>query len=210
MSPDAVTRDRERWALFLDVDGELLGIAENPDRVHVPEKIKQLLLTLTVQFDGAVALLSGRSLDEVDRLLSPLKFCVAGMHGGEYREACGCVTRAPLHEEQLLEVRDRLQALVCRYEHLSLECKRDGLTVHFRHAPQLREEVQHAPFASRIPVLVGDDAMDESAFEFVNDRGGISIKAGARECTAAHYRLPVAHDVVTWLESIATRRAGCS
>lgn len=70
--------------------------------------------------------------------------------------------------------------------------------------------MQQAPFASRIPVLVGDDAMDESAFEFVNDSGGISIKAGAKECAAAHYRLPVAHDVVTWLESLATHRAGGS
>lgn len=63
MSPDAVTRNWGRWALFVDIDGVLLGIAENPVRVHVPvpENIKQLLLTLTVRFDGAVALLSGRS-----------------------------------------------------------------------------------------------------------------------------------------------------
>lgn len=125
MSPDAVTQHRDRWALFLDVDGTLLEVAETPQRVHVPERIKQLLVALTVRFDGAVALVSGRGLDDIDRLFSPLRFCVAGFRGCEYRESSGCVTRAPLHAEQLIEVlpRRRLRSSCSRrLSHSALPC----------------------------------------------------------------------------------------
>lgn len=125
MSPDAVTQHRDRWALFLDVDGTLLEVAETPQRVHVPERIKQLLVALTVRFDGAVALVSGRSLDDIDRLFSPLRFCVAGFRSCEYRESSGCVTRAPLHAEQLIEVlpRRRLRSSCSRrLSHSALPC----------------------------------------------------------------------------------------
>ncbi len=251
MSPDAVTQYRDRWALFLDVDGTLLEVAETPQRVHVPERIKQLLVALTVRFDGAVALVSGRSLDDVDRLFAPLRFCVAGLCGCEYRESSGCVTRSSLHAEQLIEVGAKLKDLVRRHQELYLEDKRYGLAVHFRLAPQLRDEVhraviaacsdlrlqfaievgpcsveilpascstataislfmQQAPFAQRIPVFLGNDAADEPAFHFVNGLGGISIKVGATECTAAHHRLSGVEDVVRWLERIATHQSGCN
>ncbi len=251
MSPEAVTQHRDRWALFLDVDGTLLEVAETPQRVHVPERIKQLLVALTVRFDGAVALVSGRSLDDIDRLFAPLRFCVVGLRGCEYRESSGCVTRATPHAEPLIAVREKLKDLVRRHDDLYLEDKRYGLTVHFRRAPQLRDEVHRAvmaaccrldgqftlevgdysveifptscttaaaislfmrqtPFAQRIPVFVGDDTADELGFDVVNGLGGLSIKVGGTERTAAHHRLSCVGDVVSWLETVATRQADCS
>jgi trehalose 6-phosphate phosphatase len=144
MSPDGVTVHKDRWSLFLDVDGILLDAAETPQRGHVSERIKELLVALTVQLDGAVALLSGRSLDDIDRLFSPLRFCAAGVRGCEYRESSGCVTRTPMHVEQLVRTRDRLHALVQRHDGLRLEDKRYGLAVHFQRASHLKEEVHRA------------------------------------------------------------------
>lgn len=251
MSPDAVTQYRDRWALFLDVDGTLLEVAEMPQRVHVSDRIKQLLVALTVRFDGAVALISGRTLDDVDRLFSPLRFCVAGLRGCEYRESSGCVTRAPPPAERLIAAREKLQALICGHKNLHFEDKRSGLAVHFRLAPELKDEVhravlaacdglgaqfaveagphsveispsscttataislfmRRAPFAQRIPVFVGNDATDESGFDVVNGLGGLSIKVGAAESTAAHYRLSCVGEVVDWLESVTTHQPGRS
>lgn len=94
MSPDAVTRNDGDWALFLDVDGTLLDVAETPQDVHVPEEVKQLLLGLTLRLEGALALISGRCLADIDRLFAPLRFRASGVHGCELREPSGCITRA--------------------------------------------------------------------------------------------------------------------
>ena len=63
----------ERVALFLDIDGTLLGIAPTPDAVHVPPKLVEVLERLVLGLGGAVALLTGRRIADADRLLSPLK-----------------------------------------------------------------------------------------------------------------------------------------
>lgn len=182
MSPDAVTVHKDRWALFLDVDGILLDVAETPQRVHVSERIKQLLVVLTVQLDGAVALLSGRGLDDVDRLLSPLRFCVVGMHGCEYRESSGCVTRSLLYTQEL--PRGPSECTIAKAISLFM---------------------QQTPFAHRVPVLIGNHSTDESAFEVVDELGGIAIKVGDAGCTVAGHRLPGIDEVIHWLESVAAK-----
>ena len=72
-------------ALFLDVDGTLLEIEREPGAVHVPERLCRLLEHLQRATRGALALVSGRSLDQLDRLFSPLRFSAAGLHGLERR-----------------------------------------------------------------------------------------------------------------------------
>jgi trehalose 6-phosphate phosphatase len=200
MSPDAVTQNRERWALFLDVNAALAEVAEMPQRLHVFERIKQLLVTLTVRLDGAVALISDRSLDDVDRVFSPLRFCVAGLHGCEYREANGCVTRTPLHSEQLMEARETLDALV-RVEILPASCTTATVISLF---------MQQAPFARRIPVFVGDSTTSNSIFDVVNGFGGVLISVGSTECTAENDESSRVEDMVRWLEHVATHQPGCS
>jgi len=74
-------------ALFLDVDGTLLEIASHPDRVQIPSGLPSLLENLTQQHGAALALVSGRSLDEIDRLFYPWRGAAAGLHGIERRRA---------------------------------------------------------------------------------------------------------------------------
>ena len=86
------TRD---WALFLDIDGTLLDIAETPLAVMVPQQVLVLLSMLHAALDGAVALASGRSIETIDLLFRPLHLPAAGQHGLERRDADGIVKRPP-------------------------------------------------------------------------------------------------------------------
>lgn len=74
-----------RPALFLDLDGTLLELADEPDAVELPERLRKLLPRLPEATGGAVAVVSGRPIREIDRLLAPHRFALAGVHGNERR-----------------------------------------------------------------------------------------------------------------------------
>jgi len=95
---------RDDWALFLDVDGTLLEIAAVPVAVCVPERAVRVLAALQQRLRGAVALVSGRRIVELDRLFAPLRLPVAGVHGAERRDAAGNVAR-PLYDAALAPAR---------------------------------------------------------------------------------------------------------
>lgn len=243
MMPDAAIRNVAGWALFLDVDGTLLEIAETPQSVVVPSTLKQLLVSLSLRLDGALALISGRTLNDLDHLFAPLRFCAAGMHGWERRDAAGCVIRPQLDPACLNDAREHLRQFTKQHAGLLLEDKGHGLAVHFRRAPHLSWEVstavrlawqqagskfavqagkcvfeirpadctkgtairalmQQPPFANRLPIYIGDDLTDEDGFAIVNEIGGISIRVGDAQGSAAQHRLPGVRQVLRWLESI--------
>ena len=77
------------WALFLDVDGTLLDIAERPDLVDAHQVDTALVEGLQHAAQGALALISGRSLAQLDSLFAPLKLPAAGQHGFERRDVQG-------------------------------------------------------------------------------------------------------------------------
>src|SRR6516164_8353499 len=72
-------------ALFLDIDGTLLDIAPVPQAVVVPAPLLETLARLERGLGGAVAFVSGRTIDEIDRLFAPLAIAAAGEHGAEIR-----------------------------------------------------------------------------------------------------------------------------
>jgi trehalose 6-phosphate phosphatase len=90
MSPPPLGRDA---ALFLDVDGTLLEIAPRPELVEVPRTLPILLDRLAAQRNGALALVSGRPLADIDRLFAPWRGAAAGVHGAERRRVDGSVVR---------------------------------------------------------------------------------------------------------------------
>jgi trehalose 6-phosphate phosphatase len=138
MSQKSAIRKDERWAVFLDVDGTLLELAETPQSVCVPEGLKQLLSQLAVRLDGALALVSGRTIADLDRLFAPFYCSAVGVHGCEIREPAGCVVRPGLRPEALDEARRELRRLVTEIPQLLLEDKHWALALHYRRAPQLR------------------------------------------------------------------------
>src|SRR3546814_7965253 len=86
----------EEISLFLDVDGTLIDIAPRPQDVKVSPALRDDLAALVQRLDGAVALISGRSIETIDRLFHPLRLCAGGVHGAELRfSRNGDVQEAP-------------------------------------------------------------------------------------------------------------------
>jgi trehalose 6-phosphate phosphatase len=124
-------------ALFLDVDGTLLEIARRPDAVRVTAPLRELLESLLHDNGGAVALVSGRSLADLDQLFAPLTFPAAGLHGVERRTARGIIhTRGDAAD--LHAVRVYLSEHSC--PGLLVEDKGGAIVLHYREQPQLQAQ----------------------------------------------------------------------
>ncbi|MCL4722399.1 MAG: trehalose-phosphatase [Gammaproteobacteria bacterium] len=134
--PAIVLHDRG-LAVFLDVDGTLLDIADTPDAVVVPPELSRLLAGLRAHPVHAVALISGRSLAALDQLFAPQYFPAAGLHGVERRDAAGVIHRLSVESSQIPAVRAGLAALVSSHPALLLEDKGQTLALHFRADPGL-------------------------------------------------------------------------
>jgi trehalose 6-phosphate phosphatase len=128
-------------ALFLDIDGTLLELAPTPDRVRVDAGIAALLPALARHLDGAIALITGRTIADADRLFAGQALPVAGLHGLERRAADGSlhVHRPDLPDLQPLK--HELARFVARHEGLLFEDKGAALAVHYRRAPRLASHV---------------------------------------------------------------------
>lgn len=133
---------RTDWALFLDVDGTLLDFAETPDKVAVPADLLDILQGVYNRLGGAVALVSGRPIATLDRLFAPLRLPAAGQHGAELRatplgEIIG--TPPPSH---LTDVSAVLQRFAATHPGILVEDKNASVAVHYRKAPQFRDELE--------------------------------------------------------------------
>ena len=103
-----------------------------------------VLTRLQAVLDGALALVSGRSIRQLDALFAPLKLPSAGVHGGERRDCMGRMHYlAPNAAERLDAARTSLSSFVESEPGLLLEDKRTSLAVHFRQRPELAAVVEH-------------------------------------------------------------------
>ncbi|MBB6133827.1 trehalose 6-phosphate phosphatase [Massilia aurea] len=123
-------------ALFLDFDGTLVDIAPLPDQVIVTDMLRSALPLLQARLNGRLALVSGRPINELDKLLAPLTFPAAGVHGMERRGVDGVVRR--LTPPDFALVRQAAQGLAARHPDLWVEEKHGALALHFRQAPELQ------------------------------------------------------------------------
>lgn len=124
-------------ALFLDFDGTLTDIAAQPDAVQVAPGVVQRLTLLARALGGAVAVVSGRPVAEIDHWLRPLRLPVAGVHGAERRGPDGFLRRIAMPE--LGPARAVAEALVRRHPALRLEMKPGALALHYRQAEALED-----------------------------------------------------------------------
>jgi trehalose 6-phosphate phosphatase len=141
-----------KWCLFLDVDGTLIELTDSPlDTVASPE-LKTLLAQVAERLGGALALVSGRSIDYLDGLFAPLRLPAAGLHGVERRKASGAMHGASFVDTQLTGARSAVNALVRDHPGTSVEDKGRTIAVHFRMAPEREAEVRHALAAIAKPL----------------------------------------------------------
>ena len=133
----ALSRD---CALFLDIDGTLLDFSLSPDGVVVPPGLLALLQNLKVWLGGALALLSGRKLADIQALFGP-GFAAGAEHGAFLRAANGTVIAEVSPNPALASLTAPLRAAVATRPGTLLEEKRFGLTLHWRAAPAMAGEL---------------------------------------------------------------------
>ena len=122
-------------ALFLDFDGSLVDLAPQPEAVIVPSGLVATLGAIHRYLGGAMALISGRPIEQIDAFLHPLHVPIAGVHGTERRGADGAVTLLSTHPLQRVE--EAAGALAARHPALRVENKRGSVALHYRQAPEL-------------------------------------------------------------------------
>ncbi len=125
-------------ALFFDFDGTLVDLAEQPDAVTVAPGLPELLARLAGLLGGAVAVVSGRPLADIDRRLQLARLPAAGVHGAERRGADGLVRRIAVGS--LDEPAALIEELVRRRPGLRAEHKPGAIALHYRQAPELEDE----------------------------------------------------------------------
>lgn len=125
------------WAWFFDIDGTLAQIEMSPAAVRIDMVMQYLIDELHEQSKCALALISGRSLRDIDALFPNFTIAAAGQHGAERRNADGIVVRQPLPSAELLQMRDALRDIEQRHHGLLLEDKGLSLALHYRQVPRL-------------------------------------------------------------------------
>jgi trehalose 6-phosphate phosphatase len=137
MPSETLPRITPDTALFLDFDGTLVELASQPESVLVPEGLSETLAALSGQLHGALALVSGRGLLDLDGFLAPLRLPAAGEHGAQRRRADGELFSASAVD--LNRVVEAAEGLVQAHPGLRLERKSLALSLHYRHAPELED-----------------------------------------------------------------------
>ncbi len=127
-------------AVFLDVDGTLLGFRSRPEEVVADAELLALLGRLNAAAGGAVALVSGRMVSDLDRIVAPLALPAAGVHGADIRFADG--RRVAIGAAAMAPVRSLVEAFVAPRSGLMLEDKGATLALHYRHAPECESELR--------------------------------------------------------------------
>ncbi|MDE1962439.1 MAG: trehalose-phosphatase [Xanthomonadaceae bacterium] len=123
-----------RWALLLDVDGTLLDFRDDPAAVAVDDALRRRLSDLHRLLDGALALVSGRALADLDRLFGA-PWAMAGLHGLELRHADGRRQDTPVHAASLERLRLGARRLVGCLDGVQLEDKGRAIALHCRRHP---------------------------------------------------------------------------
>ena len=125
----------EDIALFLDVDGSLLDLRPVPEAVFAPLAVLRLLLHVQLRLDGALAMVSGRTVDDLDRIFHPLRLPCAGVHGVERRNAEGALRRLAVDRAVLDAARPALEHFARSHPGALVEDKGAALALHTRRVP---------------------------------------------------------------------------
>lgn len=145
--------DKASAALFLDFDGTLVEIAPRPDAIEVPARLFPLLTRLHQELDGALALVSGRALADIERHLPDFPGDIAAGHGAEFRIDGVRQAGHAAPREMLDEIAAELNALAGEVPGLLVEEKATGVVLHYRGAPDARDRARDAVevYLDRLP-----------------------------------------------------------
>jgi trehalose 6-phosphate phosphatase len=136
--------DITKTAILLDIDGTLLDLAPTPHDVRVPSTLRRTLERIQEGTSGALALVSGRSLSDIDLIFKPLKLSAIGGHGAEIRlTANGSADRRgamPLDRA----LKQRFVDIAALAPEIITEDKGYSLAIHYRLVPDKRRAIEDA------------------------------------------------------------------
>src|ERR1700730_3798631 len=141
LAVDDLARRLGECAVLLDIDGTLLDLAPTPREVWVPPGLANTLKRLHEKTSGALALVSGRSLNDIDLIFAPEQFPAVGGHGAEMRlsiDSEAVATHAPPMDKEL---KRRLAAIAKLSPGILLEDKGYSLALHYRLAPHAEKAI---------------------------------------------------------------------
>lgn len=122
-------------SVLLDFDGTLVALAERPDAVVIDAALGVLLRRLARDFAGRVALVSGRSVAQLEVFVGSALagLGVVGSHGAEVR--AGGRMAGPARPDMLDGAADVLRRAFDEVDGVIIEEKSLGVAVHYRLAP---------------------------------------------------------------------------
>lgn len=129
-------------SLFLDLDGTLLDIVDRPEDVRADESLRTLLRDLAETLDGRLAVISGRSLEQIDAILGDIAadLALSGSHGCEHRWKG--VWARPIRPESLDRVAERMRAFAKMRQGVLVEEKSYGAALHYRLNPDVEPDAR--------------------------------------------------------------------
>ncbi|MBV8747231.1 MAG: trehalose-phosphatase [Xanthobacteraceae bacterium] len=128
--------DVEDWAILLDVDGTILDLAPTPRDIRVPPSLRETLERIKMRTSGAIALVSGRTLNDLDGIFAPLKLAAIGGHGAELRPGPESAVHRSNAQPLDPALRMELAAIATVGSGILFEDKGYSLALHYRLAPE--------------------------------------------------------------------------
>lgn len=180
-APAGIMPDLDRTALLLDIDGTLLELAPTPRDVVVPPNLGATLLALHERLDGALALVSGRSLTDIDVIFAPLQFPAVGGHGAEMRlsaESEAVASHAPPMDNEL---KRRFIAVSKLSPGIIYEDKGYSVALHYRLAPEFERAIYESVSAIRADLPQAPIDILPGKFVCEIKRAGFTKATGVRE-----------------------------
>lgn len=159
----------ERLAVFLDFDGTLADIVEHPDDVHLPATTAKALAKLETRTSGAIAIVTGRPIAQIDALVDPLVLPVAGVHGMARRGFDGRLHSTQHDATLFAEIQTRLTRLHLELPGTMIEIKPGSIAFHYRRRPEL---------APTIAETVHDLLGELEGLDILHGKMVVEVKAG--------------------------------
>ena len=182
-----------RSALLLDIDGTLLDLAPTPDLVVVPPSLLDSLRRLRRHLGDALAVVTGRPVEQADALLAAVPYAAAGEHGGAIRRRPGAAIERPALPELPERWIERAAALVAAHPGSLLEQKRRGFVLHYRLAPSSGPALREAAAALVAEQDAAFQVLEASMAWEIRPRGIDKGVAVERLCAESPFagRLPI-------------------
>lgn len=205
--PDSV----DGLAVFLDIDGTLIDIADTPDGITVPPGLPEALARLAAKLGGAVALVTGRSVATVDRLFPGVPAAVNGLHGAEWRDGAGRVFTAGTTPE-FSAAKHRLREEAAQWPGVVFEDKGAAFAAHYRLAPAREAQVRRLMQA--LSESIGDGWKLQEGKAVVElrphgrDKGDALMQTMGHEAFAGRRPLAIGDDVTDEAMFGAANRMG--